>query len=298
YVTVNDASRVEPGGAQYSALCREHGGVIDDLVVYRFPDHVMLVVNASNREKDFEWLSHQAARFAVQVRDRSDDIALLALQGPRAQEILRLLVDMDLDGVRYYHFAEWRVDGRAAVVSRTGYTGEDGFEIYVDAADAPALWRRLLEAGAPFGLKSAGLGARDSLRLEVGYALYGNDLDEEHTALESGLGWIVKLDKGEFVGRGALARQKDEGVRTRLTGLRLSGRGFPRHGYAIERDGQAVGVVTSGILSPTLGEGIALGYVPAEMAAPGTALNVAIRDHRLPAKTERPPFYKEGSIRR
>lgn len=298
FITVNDAARLEPGRAQYSAMCLEHGGVIDDLVVYRFADRFMLVVNAANRQTDAAWVRRHAARFDVVVEDRSDDIALLAPQGPRAQEILQPLADVNLEAVPYYHFAEATIDGRGAVISRTGYTGEDGFELYVDAADAPALWRRLLEAGAAHGLGPVGLGARDSLRLEVGYALYGNDLDEQHSPLESGLAWIVKPDKGEFLGREALLRQKQKGVRTRLTGLRLRQRGFPRHGYAIEHDGQAVGTVTSGTLSPTLGEGIALGYVPAQMAAPGSELAVVIRDRRVPARTERPPFYREGSVRK
>lgn len=298
FLTVNDASRLTHGQAQYSAMCREHGGVIDDLVLYRFPDRFLLVVNAANREKDYQWIREQAGRFQVQVEDRSDQIALLALQGPRAQEILQPLASLNLDEIRYYHFAEGELDGWRAVISRTGYTGEDGFELYVDADDAPPLWRRILEAGRAHGLVPAGLGARDSLRLEVGYALYGNDLDEEHTALESGLGWIVKFDKGEFVGREALLRQKEQGVTVRLTGLRLTERGFPRQGYAIERDGRTVGSVTSGTLSPTLGVGIALGYVPAELAAPGTELAVVIRDRSIPATAERPPFYRQGSIRR
>lgn len=298
FLTVNDASRLENGQAQYSALCREDGGVIDDLVVYRYPDRFMLVVNAANREKDVAWVKRHAARFDVNVEDRSDDIALLALQGPRAQAILVELARVDLDRIRYYHFAEGAVNGRPATISRTGYTGEDGFELYVAADGATALWRELLRVGVRNGLIATGLGARDSLRLEVGYALYGNDLDEEHTALVAGLGWIVKLDKGEFLGRDALRRQKEEGATARLTGLRLRERGFPRHGYSVERDGESIGVVTSGTVSPTLGDGIALAYVATQAATPGTELDIIIRGRKVPAKTERPPFYRNGSVRK
>ena len=297
-VTVNDASKVAVGQAQYSAMCRPGGGVIDDLLVYRFPDRWMLVVNAANLEKDLEWIREHVDGSGAAVDDRSEDTALLALQGPVAREILRPLVEVDLDDIRYYRFREARVAGRPAVISATGYTGEDGFELYLPAADAPAVWDALLEEGSGDGLVPAGLGARDSLRLEMGYALYGNDLDEEHTALESGLGWIVKLDKGDFVGREALARQREEGVTRRLVGLRLTERGFPRPGYGILSDGDPVGEVTSGTLSPTLGEGIAMGYVPAGLAAPGTEVEVEIRGRPTSAVVQRPPFYTDGSIQR
>ncbi|HET7321821.1 MAG TPA: glycine cleavage system aminomethyltransferase GcvT, partial [Longimicrobiaceae bacterium] len=190
FVTTNDVDRVEVGQAQYSTLPNEEGKLLDDLLVYRFPDHYLLVVNASNREKDVAWMRRYADRFGVELRDRSDEIALLALQGPRAAEILGRLTDEDLDSLGYYRFREGQVDGRPAIISRTGYTGEDGFELYVANEDAAPLWRRLLEAGADEGLIPAGLGARDSLRLEMGYALYGNDLDETRTPLEAGLGWV------------------------------------------------------------------------------------------------------------
>ncbi len=298
-LTVNDASKIEVGQAQYSALCRPDGGVIDDLLVYRFEDHWMLVVNASNLEKDLAWIRDHVQDRAVAVDDRSDDTALLALQGPAAREILRPLADVDVDDVRYYRFLEGKVAGHPAVISGTGYTGEDGFELYVPAPVAGEIWDALLEEGAEDGLVPAGLGARDSLRLEMGYALYGNDLDEEHTALESGLGWIVKLDKGDFVGREALAAQKEAGVERKLVGLRLTERGFPRPGYAIlDAAGEAVGEVTSGTVSPSLGEGIAMGYVPAELAAPGTEVALEIRGKPVAAVVQRPPFYTDGSIKR
>jgi len=297
-ISVNDAARIEVGQAQYSAMCLESGGVVDDLLIYRLPDGYMLVLNASNREKDMAWIRRHADGMDVEVRDVSDETALLALQGPAAREILAPLASIDVDSVKYYRFAEGRVADVDTLISGTGYTGEDGFEVYVPAADADALWRNLLDAGRKQGLVPAGLGARDSLRLEMGYALYGNDLDEEHSALESGLGWVTKLDKGDFVGRDALLEQKRAGLPRKLVGLRLTERGFPRPGYDILSDGRSVGRVTSGTLSPTLGEGIALGYVPPELAAPGTELAIDARGRALGAKVVRPPFHTGGSIRR
>jgi aminomethyltransferase len=298
HVTTNDVSKLEVGQAQYSTMVNERGTVIDDLLVYRFPEHLMLVVNGSNRPKDWAWVSRHAAAFGVEVADRSDDIALLALQGPNAQRILARLTDADLDAIRYYHFAEGQVDGVPAVISRTGYTGEDGFELYVAAADAAALWRRLLEVGAEDGLVPCGLGSRDSLRLEMGMALYGNDLDEDHTPLEAGLGWVTKLGKGEFVGREALAAQKEAGVQRKLVGFRLKERGFPRPHYAVSHEGRVVGEVTSGTLSPTLGEGIGMAYVSAELAQPGTELGIVIRDRAVPAEVVKPPFHTHGTVRK
>ena len=297
-VTVNDVSKTVPGQAQYSAMTLEDGGIIDDLIVYRFPDRFMLVVNASNREKDWNWILGRAEGLDVELKDVSDEVALLALQGPAAREILRPLAEPDVDEVGYYRFVEGTVAGVPTVISGTGYTGEDGFELYLPADRAREVWDRLLEAGRDDGLIPAGLGARDSLRLEVGYALYGNDLDEEHTPLESGLGWITKLDKGDFVGREALAAQKERGVERRLVGLRLTARGFPRPGYPIVADGREVGTVTSGTLSPTLGEGIAMGFVETAHAAAGSEVAVEIRGHDVPAVVQRPPFYTDGSIKR
>ncbi|HEX8695507.1 MAG TPA: glycine cleavage system aminomethyltransferase GcvT [Longimicrobium sp.] len=298
HVTTNDASRLEVGQAQYSTLLNEDGKILDDLLVYRFPGHYMLVVNGANREKDFAWVSRFVDRFGVELADRSDDIALLALQGPKAEPILARITDEDLPSIRYYHFREGTVDGVPAVVSRTGYTGEDGFELYVASEHGARVWRRLLEVGAGDGLVACGLGSRDSLRLEMGMALYGNDLDEGRTPLEAGLGWVVKLDKGDFVGRGALVRQKEEGVKTRLVGFRLKERGFPRHGYPVRVDGRDAGEVTSGISSPTLGVGIGMAYVPAGAAKPGTEIGIVIRDRAIPAEVVKPPFHTTGTVKR
>jgi aminomethyltransferase len=297
-VTINDASRIDVGQAQYSAMVKADGGILDDLIVYRFADRWMLVVNASNRAKDWDWIADRSADFKVDIVDRSDEIGLIALQGPKARQILSRLTETALDDIGYYRFAEGAVAGVEGVISATGYTGEDGFELYLPADGTPAVWTALVAAGAADGLIPAGLGARDSLRLEMGYALYGNDLDEKHTPLEAGLGWITKLDKGDFVGREALASQKERGVERRLVGLRLTERGFPRPGYGISKGGDVAGVVTSGTSSPSLGVGIAMGYVPVDWAKPGTELAVVIRGKPVAAVVQRPPFYSEGSIRR
>ncbi|MBW3552792.1 MAG: glycine cleavage system aminomethyltransferase GcvT [Gemmatimonadetes bacterium] len=294
----NDASRLAVGQAQYTVLCRPDGTALDDCILYRLEDRYMVVVNAGNLAKDRAWFEDAAKDFDVEFTDRSDELGLLALQGPKAQEILEGLTDADLDGIRFYHFARGEVAGREAIISRTGYTGEDGFELYVAAGDAAHVWRALLEAGEPVGLIPAGLGARDSLRLEVGYILYGNDLDESRTPLEAGLGWAVKLDKGDFVGRDALAAQKEAGLRQRLAGFVMREKAFPRHGYEIRVGGEPAGEVTSGVLSPTTGKGVGLAYLPADAARPGTGIEIMIRDRAVPAEVVRPPFYTEGSLRR
>jgi aminomethyltransferase len=299
YVAVNDASRLEVGQAQYSALCNEEGGVLDDILVYRTGDEdFLLVVNAANRTSDLAWIREHTGAFDAELQDRSDKYALLALQGPRAAEILAPLTGVDLEEVGYFRFARGKVAGADALMARTGYTGEDGFELYLPAESGPAVWKAILEVGEPAGLLPAGLGARDTLRLEVGYPLYGNDLDTEHSALEGGLGWAVKLDRGDFLGREALARQKEEGVPRKLTGLVLTDRGFPRPGYEVVHDGKVVGTLTSGTISPTLGEGIALAYLPTDLAAGEAEVAVRIRDREISARVRRPPFYRDGSIRR
>jgi aminomethyltransferase len=297
-ITVNDASTLEEWQAQYSAMCLENGGIIDDLLVYRAPDHYMLVVNASNKDKDLAWVQKHAQAFDVKVTDKSDDTALLAIQGPVAAEIVAGLTTADLDAIGYYRFALGAVAGVEGVISRTGYTGEDGFELYVPVEGGMELWNALMNAGSEKGLIATGLGCRDSLRLEMGYALYGNDLDEDHSPLESGLGWITKMEKGDFVGRDALARQKEGGVRRRLVGMKLTERGFPRHGYPVVSQGEDVGEITSGVVSPSLGVGVAMGYVPTELAKAGSGVGVRIRNKVIPAVVQRPPFYTKGSVRR
>ena len=298
HLLTNDASKLSVGQAQYTVLCKPDGGALDDGLVYRFDDSYMVVVNAANLEKDRAWFEKEAEDFDVEFADRSGEIALLALQGPKAQTVLAPLTDTDLDEIEFYRFAEGAVAGVDGVIARTGYTGEDGFELYVPAGEAPTVWQALLRSGTEHNLLPAGLGARDSLRLEVGYILYGNDLDEEHTPLEAGLGWVVKLDKGDFIGRDALARQKEEGVDQKLVGFVLQERGFPRQGYEIRHDGETVGEVTSGVLSHSLGQGIGLGYVPTAASEPGTELEIVIRGTAVPAVVQKPPFYTDGSLKR
>jgi aminomethyltransferase len=299
HVTTNDAAALAVGQCQYSAICQEDGTVLDDCLVYRFAGDYMIVVNASNQARDRDWIRAFAGKFGTDVLDRGPETALLALQGPAAQRILQPLVDIELDGIAYYHFALGQVAGHEAVISRTGYTGEDGFELYLRPAEnAVPLWRALLREGESVGIQPVGLGARDSLRLEMGYMLYGNDLDEQHTPLEAGLGWITKLDKGDFCGRAALQAQKRDGPAQRLVGFELQERGFPRHGYTIVWQGEPSGTVTSGLLSPTVERGIGMGWVPAAAAAPDTPIEILIRDRLVPARVVRPPFYRGGSIHR
>jgi aminomethyltransferase len=298
FVTTNDASRIEVGQAQYTTICREDGGILDDCIVYRFPDRYMLVVNASNADRDRDWIAQYADRFGTTLVDRSAETGLIALQGPAAQSILARLTEAALEDINYYHFGEGTVAGVDAVISRTGYTGEDGFELYLPADGTVHVWQQLLDAGAADGLVPAGLGARDSLRLEMGYALYGNDMDETRTPLEAGLGWVTKLDKGEFIGRDALVKQKETGVTERLAGFICSERGFPRHGYEVHVAGSRVGIVTSGGVSPMLQQGVGMCYVQVAHAKAGSKVDIMIRDKAVPAEIVRPPFYRDGSIRK
>ncbi len=293
-VSTNDAAALEVGQVQYSTMCRPTGGTLDDLTIYRLAeDRYLLCVNAVNIEKDHGWIVEQAGRTpGVTIVDESPAWNLLALQGPRAEAILARLTRLDLAAIGYYHCATGEVDGVPVIVSRTGYTGEDGFEIYLPWAAGPRLFTRLLEVGRPEGLVPAGLGARDTLRLEMSYALYGHELDESTTPLEARLGWVVKLEKGDFVGRDALATQKAEGVRKTLVGFEVKGAGIARAGARIYGPGAqtAVGTVTSGTMSPTRKHAIGLGYVPPELAAVGTALEVDVRGRRVPVRVAETPF--------
>jgi aminomethyltransferase len=293
HVLTNDPRELKVGEAQYTIMCYPNGGAVDDLIVLRTGEQDYLaVVNASNREKDFEWMHSQTAEFDVALRDRSDDYGLIALQGPRAVEILKGLTDLNLDAMGYYHFDRGEVAGRKALVSRTGYTGEDGFEIMVDAADTADVWDAVLEAGQAHGLKPAGLGARDTLRLEAAMPLYGHELDADTSPLEAGLNRFVKLEKEEFVGRGALAEAKSQGLAKRLIGFEMVGRGIPRAGYPVVNDGAEIGVVTSGTQSPTLGRAIGLAYVKPEHASPGGEIQILVRGNPVAARVVKRPFYR------
>lgn len=294
-LTVNDASGLVPGQAQYTAMTGEDGGIIDDLLVYYMaPDDYLLVVNAGTTDKDFAWITARVDG-DVEAADESSQWAQLAIQGPRAEDVLGRVIDDDLAAIRYYHFVESEYGGDPAIVSRTGYTGEDGFEVYLGPAHAERLADAILDVGQEYGLLPAGLGARDTLRLEAGMNLYGSDMSEERTPIEAGLGWIVKPDKGDFIGRAALLRQKQEGPAERLVGVMIEGRGIPRHGYPVlDGNGERIGEVTSGTFSPTLEQGIGLAYVAAAAAMPDTSVAIEIRGRNVPARVVRPPFYRRS----
>jgi len=291
-VTTNDASKLEDGQAQYTAMAYPHGTFVDDLLIYRHnAEHFMVVVNAANIRKDFDWMtSHN--RSDATVENVSDDITLLAVQGPKATEILQPLTDVPLANIRYYHFAEGKVLNVDAILSRTGYTGEDGFELYFSARHAELVWNGILGTGTPLGLLPAGLGARNTLRLEARMLLYGNDMDGTTTVLEAGLGSIVKLEKEEFMGRDALLKQKQEGVRRRLVGFEMLGREIARDHYPVFVEGREAGHVTSGSPSITLKKNIGLAYLPADRASIGSTFEVRVRSKLVEAKIVRTPFYK------
>jgi aminomethyltransferase len=294
YALTTDPASQKVGRAQYSMICFPDGGILDDLIVYRLTDErYMVVANASNAGAVSDALAERLAGFRVVLDDRSLATALVAIQGPRAVEVLAPLTDVALDELRYYAIAEGHVAGVAALVARTGYTGEDGFEIFVDVAGAGRIWDVLIETGESAGVVPVGLGARDTLRLEAGMPLYGNELGPDTTPFEAGLGRVVNLEKaGDFVGRAALAKAKIDGPRKRLIGLIVRGRGIARHGYDVFADDRRAGVVTTGTLSPTLGEPIAMAYVTPSDAEPGTILAVGVRDQRVPAEVVPLPFYK------
>ena len=291
HVTVNDVERLKPYRSQYTLACRADGGVIDDFLVYRLPDRVLVIPNAGNREKDLDWFRGNASAYDIEIRDLSEESMLIALQGPASERILDPLTEAGLDSLGFQGFVECSIRGIHARVFRTGYTGEDGFEIWYPREHAVALWDLLLESGASRGLKPCGLGARDTLRLEAGLALYGHEIDESINPIEAGLGWTVKLKKPAFVGREALARFRRDGVSRKLIGLRLLKRGIPRQGYEIFHGPDQVGQVVSGAISPTLGLGIGTGFVSVDLAEPGTDLAVRIRGRHIPAEVVKLPFY-------
>ncbi|MDQ6831631.1 MAG: glycine cleavage system aminomethyltransferase GcvT, partial [Gemmatimonadota bacterium] len=292
YVTTNNVPALAIGQVHYSTILNEGGTIEDDCLVYRFDDKLMMVVNASNAAKDLAHISRYAGKFDVTIDDVSDDIALLALQGPKAAAILQRLTKADLSAIKYYHFVEGKVAGMPAIISRTGYTGEDGFELYFDGAQGPAMWKAVMEQG---DVTPAGLGCRDSLRLEMGMALYGNDIDDTTTPLEANLQWLVKLQKGDFVGRDALVAQKEKGIPRKLVGFSSFERVFPRHGYPVFHNNEPSGDVRSGTMSPTLGVPIGTCYLPTAAAKEGERFELEIRGKRIPATVVKMPFYKNGS---
>jgi len=291
-LTPNDVSKLAPGRAHYSGFLTPEATYVDDLLIYRLAsDEFMVVVNASNADADFAWAASQP-HDGVELTNVSDDTALLALQGPRALEILQPLASLRLSELRYYGFGRGEIDGIPALVSRTGYTGEDGFELYVEPGGAAQLWNRLLAAGRDRGLIPAGLGARDTLRLEAAMALYGHEIDRTTTPFEAGLDWVVKLDKGEFVGRAPLVVQRDRGLARRLVGFEVTGKGIARQGHKFVHGGAEVGAVTSGTFSPTLEKALGMGYLPVELAGVGAEIEIDVRGRRLSARVVPLPFYR------
>ncbi len=293
-LTTNRAASLEEGRIQYSIMCYEDGGIVDDVLVYRLPERYMLVVNASNCEKDLEWIRSNVSG-DVSLEDHSDHTQLVAIQGPKSEDVLGRVVEADLSALGYYRAAWLDVLGTKTLVSRTGYTGEDGFEIYCVNDLAPLVWDALLTAGSEWEVEPIGLGARDTLRLEMGYHLYGQDIDATRTPVEAGLSWVVKKDKGDFIGREAILALEEEGASERLVGFVLEGRGVPRPGQRMVSGGEGVGAVTSGTYSPSLQRGIGLGYVGVQA---GGDLGIEMRGRTVPAKRVRPPFYRGGSARR
>ena len=298
YLVSNDVEKLYDGKAMYATMCRPGGGIVDDLLVYRInQERFLLVINASNIQKDWDWMTLHNTGGAI-LRNISEETALLALQGPRAFEVFESAFGYSVDHIKYYHFEvsngiQGLRDG--TLISHTGYTGEKGLEIYCDSDEALATWNRLMEAGTPLGLKPAGLGARDTLRLESGYCLYGNDLSDDTSPLEAGLGWITKLEGADFIGRDALIAQKANKPSRKLVGLVVEGKGIPRQGYPIlNEQGEEIGIVTSGSQSPLLNQGIGMGFVPNEdlYTTPGNKLGIKTRRNVLSAVIKKPPFHK------
>jgi len=301
HVTTNDASKLKIGDAQYSCLPNDQGGIVDDLLIYRLEQNMsadsenayMLVVNASNIEKDWNWIKKHN-KYEAEMINISDQTSLMAVQGPKATEALQSLTDIDLDGMKYYTFKRGTFAGKPnVIVSATGYTGSGGFEIYVKNEDAPEIWDAILDAGKDLGIQPIGLGARDTLRLEMGFCLYGNDIDDTTSPLEAGLGWITKLKKEDFVNKDYFVQQKEAGIKKKLVGLEVLDKRPPRKGYNIVNEaGEVIGQVTSGTKSPSLGKPIGLGYVQKAYSKKGTPIFIEVRNKQLEAKVVRPPFYK------
>jgi aminomethyltransferase len=293
HITINDASKLFPGRIQYSAMCYEDGGIVDDLLVYRLSENeFMFVVNASNIDKDFEWMKKNN-KYGVKIDNRSDEYSLLAVQGPDSEKVIQKLTDSLID-LEYYHFKQGKVAGIDMLISRTGYTGELGFELYFtgDENIAGMIWQKVFDAGKEFDIHPVGLAARDSLRLEMGFCLYGSDIDQTTNPIEAGLGWITKIDKGDFIGKSAILKVKSEGLTRKLVPLISDEKTFPRHGYDITFDQKKIGTVTSGTVSPMLEKPIALGYVEKAYAAVDSSVNFSIRGKDIPAKVVKLPFVK------
>jgi len=296
-LTTNDVENLVDGQAHYSALANDEGGVVDDLLVYRFgPEKLLLVVNAGTTDKDWEWISsHKSAGDNVELTNASADYCQIAVQGPDATGILQKLTSTDLSAIKYYHFTEGTVDGVEAIISRTGYTGEDGFEVYAAPQYAEQIWNKLMETGghgSPEGILPCGLAARNTLRLEAAMSLYGHELDDDISTLEANLGWITKLDKGDFIGRDRIAAQKERGLARKIVGFEMVEPGIARDGFDVYADGQKIGVVTSGSPAPFLKKNIGLAFVPPDFAKVGQEIRIDVRGKQLRAQVVPTPFYK------
>ena len=292
FLLSNNVEKMFDGSILYSLMCYETGGVVDDLLAYRFSEnHYFLCVNASNSDKDYDWIARHASSFNVSIKNTSSETSQLALQGPDAKNVLQSLCDISLDDLSYYNFRKGMVNNVESLISRTGYTGEDGFELYLSPEKVSEVFRSLMEQGRSYGVQPIGLGARDTLRIEMGYPLYGNEIDNNPTPLDAGLGWVIKFDKGEFLGRGSLLKQKEQGSpRRKLVGLKLLTRGVPRAHYQVFKNGKSVGEVTSGTFSPTLNTGVGLCYVSSEYSDIGNHLDVKIRDQLVATEVIQLPF--------
>ncbi|MBN2707453.1 MAG: glycine cleavage system aminomethyltransferase GcvT [Calditrichaceae bacterium] len=288
-ITINDAAKLVIGQIQYSAMCYPDGGIVDDLLVYRYPNKYLLVVNGANLDKDYQWIMDNQIADCI-VSNISDQVTQLAIQGKKAEATLQKLTKVNLADIAYYWFVEGKLAGVSMLISRTGYTGEPGFEIYFENRYAEKIWNQLMDAGREFQIAPIGLAARDSLRLEKKMCLYGNDIDQTTNPLEAGLGWITKLDKGDFIGRDALVKAKENGIKRKLVAFTLEQSGFPRKDYKIFKNNKEIGRVTSGTVSPILEKGIGLGYVSAEFSAVGTEIEIDLRGKMAPAAIIKPPF--------
>mgnify|MGYP006288076661 FL=1 len=289
-IITNDIYKLKDGKIIYTPICREDGGIIDDLLVYRLQENeYLLVVNASNIEKDFNWVKEHISDKS-NIKDLSDDYAMLALQGPESKKILTQITDIDLNSLEYYTFRRAKAAGVEMIISRTGYTGELGYELYFNPSEAESVWNQLMEAGSDFGLKACGLGARDTLRLEKMYALYGNDIDENTNPFEAGLAWTVELDKEDFIGQEKLIEIKENCCRKKLTPFEIQNRGMARHGYEVYADGEKIGEVTSGSYSPTLEKSIGLAYLEEDYTEAGTEIEIKVRKRMVKAEVVKGPF--------
>ncbi len=295
YITTNDALKLAPNQVQYSAMLYPDAGIVDDLLVYNLADRAFLVINAANTDKDFKWIV-DARKFDISITKTSDSIGQLAVQGPKSELVMQKLFDLNLADIKFYQATETKMAGMPVLLSRTGYTGEDGFEVYMDNKYATKAWDMIFEAGREFNIKPIGLGARDTLRFEVRYCLYGNDIDRTTNPLEAGLGWIVKMDKDDFIGREALLKIKEAGLKRKLVGFEVTGRGIPRPHLDINAEGKVIGHVTSGTFSPSLKKGIGMGYVETAFSDIGKKLQVAAAG-KEPIEVEiiKGPFYKQGT---